>query len=1182
MPATTKHMKSIDGNTAAAHVAYAFSDVAAIYPITPSSSMGEIADAWAAHGMKNLFGQPLQITEMQSEAGAAGAVHGSLAAGALTTTFTASQGLLLMIPNMYKIAGELLPTVFHVAARALACHALSIFGDHSDVMATRQTGFALLASSSVQEVIDLGMVAHISTLKSKVPFLHFFDGFRTSHEISKVDVVPHEAMKGIMPWDAVDNFRKRAMNPEHPHLRGTAQNPDIYFQAREAANKYYAAAPGIVAQAMQQISELTGRVYNPFDYVGSPDADRVIVAMGSSCDVIEETVNYMNAEGANVGLVKVRLFRPWSTEHFLKAMPDRVKKVAVLDRTKEPGSQGEPLYLDVQAIAAGCPDAPIVVGGRYGLGSKDFTPAMVQAVFENLALDQPKNGFTVGIKDDVTHTSLALPEEPEATPQGTIQCMFWGLGSDGTVGANKNAIKIIGDNTDMYAQGYFAYDSKKSGGITVSHLRFGSKPIQSSYLVKSADYVACHNPAYVDKYDLLAGVKKRGIFVLNCQWNLDQLNEQLPAALKRTIAEKELRFYTIDAVKIAGQVGLGGRINMIMQTVFFKLADVLPIDQAVNYLKEAIVSAYGNKGEQVVQMNHAGVDAALDPSNLIEVAIPADWATASGAAGKSDMPKWVLDVMRPMSLQDGDKLPVSAFDAELDGTYQWTGPDGSFPVATTQYEKRGVAVHVPEWVAANCIQCNQCAFVCPHATIRPFLVTAAEASATPEGFATLQAIGPDMEDYRFRIGIDPLDCQGCGSCVAICPGKSGEQALVMKPIATQLEEQPRYDYALTLPIRDQLMNWKTVKGSQFRRPLFEYSGACAGCGETPYVKLATQIVGDRMLIANATGCSSIYGGSAPAVPYTRNAYGHGPVWANSLFEDTAEFGFGMLLAITARRDRLIRLVEEAAAQATDELKDAMNDWLDAKDDGERSREAGDRMAQLLQTDVEKFVDILSMRDLYTKKSIWVMGGDGWAYDIGFGGLDHVAALNRDVNILVMDTEVYSNTGGQSSKATPTGSVAKFAASGKKTRKKDLGLMLMTYGYIYVASVAMGANKNHCLKAFLEAESYPGTSVIIAYSPCINHGLKKGMGRSQEEEKQAVEVGYWPLYRFDPRLQVEGKNPFQLDSKEPAGDFQKFLMGETRFASLQQEFPEIAARLHAQLESEYHQRYQFYKTITECG
>ncbi|MCX6094169.1 MAG: pyruvate:ferredoxin (flavodoxin) oxidoreductase [Candidatus Bipolaricaulota bacterium] len=1184
MPQSTRQMMSIDGNTAATHVAYAFSDVAAIYPITPSSTMGEIADAWAAHGRRNLFGLVLQVSEMQSEAGAAGAVHGALVAGALTTTFTASQGLLLMIPNMYKISGELLPAVFHVSARALAAHALSIYGDHSDVMATRQTGFALLASASVQEVVDLALVAHIATLKSNVPFLHFFDGFRTSHEIQKVDIIPCEELAKIAPWSEIDAFRRRAMNPEHPHQRGTSQMPDIYFQGREAGNSYYLATPGIVAEVMRQVGELTGRKYGLFDYVGAPDAENVVIAMGSSCDVLEETQNYLSAKGAKTGLLKVRLYRPWSSEHFLAALPKSVKRIAVLDRTKEPGSQGEPLYLDVCTTFQQTGKNLLIVGGRYGLGSKDFTPAMAKAVFDNLAAAKPKNGFTVGIEDDVTHTSLPVQEELDVSPKGTIQCKFWGLGSDGTVGANKSAIKIIGDNTDLYAQGYFAYDAKKSGGISVSHLRFGKSPIQSPYLVENADYIACHNRAYVDQYDLLAGVKKGGTFVLNCPWDAKELEEKLPASLKRTIAEKELKFYTIDAVKIAGEVGLGGRINMIMQTVFFKLAGVLPVEDAIAQLKKAIQKEYGKKGEKVVQMNYAGVDAAI--GNLVEVKVPASWRTATSSGSKLKQPKWVLEVMRPMVQQEGDKLPVSAFSGKLDGSYAWTGADGSFPVATTQYEKRGVAIEVPEWVPANCIQCNQCAFVCPHATIRPFLMSEPEKAKAPKGFETIPAMGKGLEGYGFRIQVDPLDCQGCGNCADICPGKKGEKALVMKPLDTQLAEQPHYDFALTLPAHDSLMAADTVKGSQFRRPLFEYSGACAGCGETPYVKLVTQLYGDRMLVANATGCSSIYGGSAPSVPYCINAEGHGPAWANSLFEDNAEYGFGMTLALRARRARLARLVAEAAETGVaPEMKVAMAAWLASMDDATASRETGARMAELLENVAKgdkKLAEILSMRDLYTKKSVWAIGGDGWAYDIGYGGLDHVVAMNQDINVLILDTEVYSNTGGQSSKATPTGSVAKFAESGKKTKKKDLGRMLMTYGYVYVASVAMGANKQQCLKAFLEAESFPGPSVVIAYAPCINQGLKKGMGKSQEEEKLAVETGYWPLYRFDPRLIAEGKNPFQLDSKEPTGDFRDFLMGEVRYASLVQSFPEEAKRLHAQLEAEYKERYAAYKKMAEAA
>jgi len=1177
-----KRMMTIDGNTAAAHVAYAFSDVAAIYPITPSSPMGEIADSWAAHGRKNLFGQPLKVTEMQAESGAAGAVHGSLVAGAFTTTFTASQGLLLMIPNMYKIAGELLPTVFHVSARAVAGHALSIFGDHSDVMATRQTGFALLASASVQEVMDLALVAHLATLKAKVPFLHFFDGFRTSHEIQKVDVIPYEEMAKLVPWEEVEAFRRRAMNPEHPHLRGSAQNPDIYFQAKEAANRYYLATPEIVAETMQEVSALIEREYHPFDYVGAPDADRVIVLMGSSCDVAEETVNYLVGQGEKVGVVKVRLYRPWSPKHFLQALPASVKKIAVLDRTKEPGSLGEPLYEDVATTCKEAGKEMLVVGGRYGLGSKDFTPAMVRAVFENLAAEAPKNHFTVGIADDVTHTSLPVGEEIDVAPAGTIQCKFWGLGADGTVGANKSAIKIVGDNTDLYAQGYFAYDAKKSGGITMSHLRFGKSRIQSPYLIKNADYIACHNPAFVHKYDLLAGIKDGGIFVLNCPWQGEELERNLPASLKRTIAQKHLRFYTIDAVKIASEVGLGGRINMIMQTVFFKLAGVLPVEQAIEKLKEAIEKAYGRKGEEVVRMNYAAVDAALD--NLIEVKVPESWAEASGSdeEGEKEAPEWVLQVMRPMELQEGDKLPVSAFASELDGSYNWTGPDGTFPSGTSKYEKRGVAIEVPEWNPDNCIQCNFCSFVCPHAAIRPVLATAEELADAPDAFKTIPARGKGLEGLRFRVQVSPLDCTGCGSCVAVCPGMKGNKALAMKPLATQLDPQvDNWKFFERLPNHPERVNEKTVTGSQFLQPLFEFSGACPGCGETPYIKLATQLFGDRMLIANATGCSSIYGGSAPAVPYCTNRKGHGPAWGNSLFEDNAEYGFGMNLALVARRDRLARLVSEARDKVSSELKQAMEEWLAGKDDAATSRQAGDRMAALLEKeagDDPLLKEILSMRDLFTKKSIWIIGGDGWAYDIGYGGLDHVMAMGQDVNVLVLDTEVYSNTGGQSSKATPTGAVAKFAASGKKTKKKDLGRMFMSYGYVYVASVAMGANMAQCLKAFLEAESYPGPSIIIAYAPCINQGLKKGMGASQEEERLAVQVGYWPLYRYNPLLKAQGKNPFQLDSKAPSGDFQEFLMGEVRYSSLLKSFPEEAKRLHQRLEAECRERYEEYKKL----
>lgn len=1183
----TSQMMMLDGNNAAAHVAYAFSDVAAIYPITPSSTMGEVADNWAAHGRKNIFGQILKVTEMQSEAGAAGAVHGALVAGALTTTFTASQGLLLMIPNMYKIAGELLPTVFHVSARSLSTHALSIFGDHSDVMATRQTGFALLSSTSVQEVLDLGLVAHLATLKAKIPFIHFFDGFRLSHEIQKVETISYEAMNELAPHAEIEAFRRRALNPEHPHLRGTAQSPDIYFQGREAGNRYYLAAPQIVAEAMEQVAGLTGREYHLFDYVGAADATRVLVMMGSGCEVAQETVNHLVRRGEKVGLLKVRLYRPWSSEHFLAMLPESVERIAVLDRTKEPGSLGEPLYQDVCTVFQENGQRLLIIGGRYGLGSKDFTPAMVASVYDNLAADSPKNHFTVGIIDDVTHTSLSVGEEIDITPAGTIQCKFWGLGADGTVGANKSAIKIVGENTDLYAQGYFAYDAKKSGGTTVSHLRFGKEKIQSTYLIKTADYIACHNPAFVQTYDLLAGIKDEGTFVLNCPWSSDELYERLPAALKRTIAEKRLKFYTIDAVKIAGKVGLGGRINMIMQTVFFSLAGIIPVVEAISHLKKAIVKDYGKKGEKVVRMNYAGVDAALD--NLVEVQVPAGWAEADtiDEGRRSRGPEWVLEVMRPMLLQEGDALPVSAFAADLDGTYRWTGPDGSFPMGTTEYEKRGIAIDVPQWKAEACIQCNQCAFVCPHAVIRPLLASAEDLSKAPAKFTTIPAMGRGMEGLQFRIQVSTLDCTGCGNCADICPGKKGEKALIMRPLGTQtVDGVKNHEFAVSLPVRDDLMSAETVKGSQFRRPLFEFNSACPGCGETPYIKLATQLFGERMIISNATGCSSIYGGSAPAVPYCVNKDGHGPAWASSLFEDNAEYGFGMKLALAARRDRLASLISEAMeSDVTPELKEAMSAWLTGKDDAGASLAAGDRMRALLaeEAGTDKHLQtILSMRDLFTKKSIWIVGGDGWAYDIGYGGLDHVLAMNQDVNVLVLDTEVYSNTGGQASKATPTGSIAKFASSGKKTQKKELGRMLMSYGYIYIASVAMGADKNQCLKAFLEAERYPGPSIIIAYSPCISHGLRKGMGKSQAEEKLAVETGYWPLYRFDPRRKDEGKNPFQFDSKEPNGNLHEFLMGEMRYAGLVKSFPSEAKRLHEQLEKECMEHYQEYKQMVECG
>jgi len=1166
-----KKMKTIDGNTAAVHVAYAMSDVAAIYPITPSTSMGETADEWSAQGRKNIFGQTLNVKQMQSEAGAAGAVHGSLVTGALTTTFTASQGLLLMIPNMYKISGELLPCVFHVSARALAAHALSIFGDHSDVMCVRQAGFAMIASGSVQEVMDLALVSHLSAIEGSLPFMHFFDGFRTSSEIQKIELIDYEDIANLVNHDAIREFRSRAMNPEHPHIRGTAQNPDIYFQGREAANPFYNQIPTIVEESMAKVAALTGRHYKLFDYVGHPDAERIIISMGSSTETIEEVINALNAKGERLGLVKIRLYRPFSIDHFLAAIPSTVEHITVLDRTKEPGAIGDPLYMDVCAAFKEFGQMPEITGGRYGLGSKEFTPAMVKAVFDNMRSVKAKNHFTVGIHDDVTYQSLPLDDKFETSPEGTVQCKFWGLGSDGTVGANKSAIKIIGDNTDMFAQGYFAYDSKKSGGLTVSHLRFGDQPIQSTYLVSDADFVACHKSNYVEIYDVLEGIKDGGTFLLNSPWAQDDMETALPAAMRKTIVEKKLKFYTVDAVKIAESVGLGTRINMIMQTAFFSLAKVLPFEEAVALLKADIKKTYGKKGDKIVQMNMDAVDQALE--NLKEINVPASWGDldAKTISSAADLPDFVKNVMTPMLNQKGDSLPVSAFE-----------PDGIFPVATSQFEKRGVAINVPEWIAENCIQCNQCAFVCPHAAIRPVLLTDDDAGDAPESFETKPAIGKELKEYKFRIQVNTLDCQGCGNCADICPAK--KPALVMRPIATQTPLQvPNQEFAETLPVMDDLVKRDSVKGSQFQQPLMEFSGACAGCGETPYVKVLTQLFGERMIIANATGCSSIWGAAAPSMPYCTNKNGHGPAWGNSLFEDAAEFAYGMRISTTQRRNKLKDLVRQAIeTDIPEELKEAMKAWQDVADDAEASKEYG-RQIEALLGDMEGddlLESIYAMSDLLVKKSIWAFGGDGWAYDIGFGGLDHVIASGEDVNILVLDTEVYSNTGGQASKATPTGAVAKFAASGKKIGKKDLGYIAMTYGHVYVASVSMGANKQQMLKAFLEADKYHGPSLIICYAPCINQGLKVGMGKCQEEEKLAVASGYWPLYRFNPELEKEGKNPFVLESKDPDGTIQTFLGGENRFASLEKTFPEESKKLRARIEKELNKRYAALKVMAD--
>ena len=1182
---------TVDGNTAVGHVAYAFSDVAAIYPITPSSPMAEVVDEWSAKGTKNLFGQTVHVSEMQSEAGAAGAVHGSLVAGALTTTFTASQGLLLMIPNMYKISGELLPCVFHVSARALAAHALSIFGDHSDVMACRQTGFAMLASNSVQEAMDLALVAHLATLESSVPFLHFFDGFRTSHEVQKIDAIDYKDIEPLVPWDKVKAFRERALNPEHPHQKGTAQNPDIYFQNREAANKYYNAVPEIVEEIMKKVSKLVGREYKLFQYVGAPDAERVIIAMGSGCETIEETINYLNKKGEKLGLIKVHLYRPFSVKHLMAAIPASCKTIAVLDRTKEPGSLGEPLYADVCAalVETGRTDIK-VVGGRYGLGSKEFNPTMVKAVYDNLS-GEMKNHFTVGINDDVTGTSLKLGEQIIAAPEGTVCCKFYGLGSDGTVGANKNSIKIIGDHTDMYAQGYFSYDSKKSGGITVSHLRFGKTPIQSTYLIDAADFVACHNPSYVTKYDMVSSLKDGGVFLLNSPWTAEEMDEKLPAKMKQLLAKKHARFYNIDAIDLALKVGMGNRINTIMQAAFFKLAEVIPYDQADEYMKAYAKKTYGKKGDAIVKKNWDAIDIAI--SGLVKIDVPESWANATTGAEpvKVKSTEYFQTFVEPILAQEGDTLPVSAFD-----------PTGAVPTGTTKYEKRGIAVMVPEWLKDNCIQCGNCSLVCPHACIRPIYASEEVMKNAPEGYDTKPATGKEFTGMAYRMQVSPLDCTGCGNCVQVCPAK--EKALVMKPLDTQAKEEKNWEFAMTVPEVKGIENVATVKNSQALKPLFEFSGACAGCGETPYVKLVTQLFGDRMMIANATGCSSIYGGSAPTCPYTTNEDGHGPAWANSLFEDNAEFGFGMQLAITQRRAKLADNVRALIAVdwCQPAIKEAGQEWLDNMDDGKKSKEAGQKLLaackdgiDLTGTEYEaKWIEhgrvcdceactlarkVIEDADLLTKKSFWIFGGDGWAYDIGYGGVDHVLAQNQDVNILVLDTEVYSNTGGQSSKSTPTGSIAKFAAAGKRTKKKDLGMMAMSYGYVYVACVAMSANPAQLLKAMTEAEAYHGPSLIIAYAPCINHGIN--MGLAQAEIKKAVDCGYWTLYRFNPELAEQGKNPLTLDSKEPKIEgYQDFLKGEVRYASLAKMFPDVAEGLFEKNEADALAKYAKYKSLAE--
>lgn len=1169
-----RKMKTMDGNQAAAHISYGFTEVAAIYPITPSSPMPEHVDEWAANGRKNVFGHTVKVVEMQSEAGAAGAVHGSLQAGALTTTYTSAQGLLLMIPNLYKVAGELLPAVFQVASRALATHALSIFGDHQDVMACRATGCAMLAESSVQEVMDLSAVAHLSAIKGRMPFINFFDGFRTSHEIQKIEVLEYDELAPLLDWDALKAFRKRALTPDAPVTRGTAENPDVYFTHREASNPFYLDIPGIVEEYMAEISKLTGREYHLFNYEGAPDATDVVVVMGAGAQVANETVEYLLEQGRKVGAVNVHLFRPFAMDRFIEALPKTVKRIAVLDRTKEPGSMGEPLFLDVQAAIARAKLDITVVGGRYGLGSRDVIPADIVAAFDNLAAAEPKAEFTLGIVDDVTGLSLPRPDNVWIDASHITACKFWGFGSDGTVGANKTAIKIIGDNTDMYAQAYFDYDSKKSGGVTMSHLRFGKKPINKPYLVTRPTFVACHRQAYVNEYDILQGIEEGGTFLLNCTWTPEELSEKLPAAMKRTIANKHLKFYIINAAQIAQDIGLGGRINMICQSAFFKLANIIPIEEAVQHLKDSIVATYGKKGQSVIDMNMMAVDKGVNA--IVPVTVPSDWANAVDVEAKDaqEIPEYVQNICRPINAQKGYDLPVSTFMGYEDGT---------LPAGSAAYEKRGVALFVPHWHKENCIQCNQCAFVCPHATIRPVLATADEVAAAPEGFETIPAMGAG--DLQFRISVSPLDCLGCGNCVQICPAPKGK-AITMSPIDDELHLADAWNYGVNLPTKANPMKKETVKGSQFEVPLLEFSGACAGCGETPYARLVTQLFGDRMMIANAAGCSSIWGGSMPTSSYTVNQAGQGPTWANSLFEDNAEFGYGMRVGTTKIREQIGEYVATAIDECTAEqaeLKAALSDWNEYREQGAGTRERSARLVALLEKVAEPtkaMKAILEEKQYLAKRSQWIFGGDGWAYDIGFGGLDHVLASGDDVNILVFDTEVYSNTGGQSSKATHTAAVAKFAASGKRTKKKDLGMIAMSYGYVYVAQVAMGADKNQLLKAITEAEAYPGPSLIIAYAPCINHGIKSGMGTTQEESRRAVAAGYWDLYRYNPALRGTDKNPFSLDSKEPTESFRDFLMGEVRYASLKQTFPEVAEELFAKTEEDAKERRLSYVRMQE--